>query len=208
MYNYKKYPEIYSIRENEITEELGSDSLKTRRSQTSNMPSISSIQSYRPPLVKQYYSSHLKTWIPWSLHPDQVSRSEDTGQSVEDTGHAVGEVRDSSGPEMDIRPHIWDPVLKQFLLCDSGSQVSAFPPDPGDLPVRNQFLKAANGSRMACYGYKEISVKIGRKPYKFRIIKAQVESPIIGWDFMKLHKLDLRWNDQDHITIYDKHVFL
>ena len=70
--------------------------------------------------------------------------------------------------------------------------VSAFSPDPGDLPVKNQFLKAANGSRMACYGYKDILIKIGRKPYPFKIIKAQVESPIIGWDFMKHHKLDLR----------------
>ena len=94
--------------------------------------------------------------------------------------------------------------MRRFLLCDSGSMVSAFPPDPGDLPVKNQFLKAANGSRMACYGYKDISVKIGRKPYKFKIIKAQVESPIIGWDFMKLHKLDLRWNDEGEITIFDK----
>ena len=86
----------------------------------------------------------------------------------------------------------------------SWSMVSIFPPDPGDIPVKNQFLKAANGSRMACYGYKDILIKIGRKPYPFKIIKAQVESPIIGWDFMKHHKLDLIWNDSDQITIYDK----
>lgn len=51
---------------------------------------------------------------------------------------------------------------------------------------------------------KDISIKIGWKPYPFKIIKALVESPIIGWDFMKHHKLDLRWNDSDQITIYDK----
>ena len=94
------------------------------------------------------------------------------GDSVKDIGESVDEVKDTSNPEMDIRPHIFDPVLKQFLLCDSGSMVSAFPPDPGDLPVRNQFLKAANGSRMACFGYKDISIKIGWKPYPSKINKA------------------------------------
>ena len=196
MYNHKKYPEIHEIRDNEIKEELETDSFQARWSQDS-VAQVSSIQPYRPPLVKQFYSSHLRTWIPWSLHPSQVSPDENTGESVD-------EVRDSEEKHMDIRPHIFDPVLKQFILCDSGSMVSAFPPDPGDLPVKNQFLKAANGSRMACYGYKDISIKIGRKPYKFKIIKSQVESPIIGWDFMKCHKLDLRWNDDDQITIYDK----
>ena len=138
------------------------------------------------------------------ITPSQRNHGEDIGDSVKDIGESVDEAMDASNPEMDIRPHIFDPVLKQFLLCDSGSMVRAFPPDPGDLPVRNQFLKAANGYRMACYGYKDISIKIGWKPYPSKIIKAQVESPIIGWDFMKHHKLDLRWNDSDQITIYDK----
>ena len=88
------------------------------------------------------------------ITPSQRNHGEDIGDSVKDIGESVDEAMDASNPEMDIRPHIFDPVLKQFLLCDSGSMVRAFPPDPGDLPVRNQFLKAVNGSRMACYGYK------------------------------------------------------
>ena len=35
---------------------------------------------------------------------------------------------------MDIRPHVYDAVLKEYILIDSGGQVSAFPPEPGDLP--------------------------------------------------------------------------
>ena len=31
-----------------------------------------------------------------------------------------------------------------------------------------------------------------------------MESPIVGWDFMSEHKLDLRWNKDDKITIYDR----
>ena len=75
---------------------------------------------------------------------------------------------------------------------------------PKILACPSHYLKAANGTRMSCFGYKQIDIKIGRKNYPFRIIKSQVESPILGWDFMKIHKLDLRWNDDDQITIYDK----
>ena len=122
-----------------------------------------------------------------SLHPSKISENEDSNEA------SIAKVDgDHHDKNVDIRPHIWDPVLKQFLLCDSGSQVSAFPPDPGDQPVPGQCLKAANGSRMSCFGYKDITLKIGRKQYDFKIIKAQVESPIIGWDFMDRHKLDLK----------------
>ena len=34
---------------------------------------------------------------------------------------------------VDLRPHLADP--SGLLLVDSGSQVSAWPPDPGDVPV-------------------------------------------------------------------------
>ena len=33
---------------------------------------------------------------------------------------------------VDFRPHLYDPGLKELLLCDSGSQITAVPPDPGD----------------------------------------------------------------------------
>ena len=52
-------------------------------------------------------------------------------------------------------------VLAATVLCDSGSQVSAFPPEPGDVPMPDLFLKAANGSRMSCFGHKVMSVRIG-----------------------------------------------
>ena len=42
--------------------------------------------------------------------------------------HKPGEVG------MDLRPHVYDAVLKQYILIDSGGQVSAFPPEPGDAP--------------------------------------------------------------------------
>ena len=80
----------------------------------------------------------------------------------------VSDTRDDVEQNVDIRPHIFDPVMKKHLLVDGGSMVSAFPPDPGDQPVKNHFLKAANGTRMACFGYKNIDVKIGRKNFNYQ----------------------------------------
>ena len=90
------------------------------------------------------------------------------------------------------------------ILCDSGSQVSAFPPEPGDQPIKNRFLKAANGTKIKCYGTKEVVIKLNRKQIKYNVIKADVESPILGWEFIRQKKLDFRWNDFGDITLYDK----
>ena len=78
---------------------------------------------------------------------------------------------------VDLRPHVYDPKLGKFLLVDSGSQCTAFPPDPGDKPVPGSFLRAVNGSRIKCYGEKQIEIKIGRKTYRYTAIKADVNSP-------------------------------
>ena len=42
---------------------------------------------------------------------------------------AVNHERGRQG--VDFRPHLYDPGFKKLLLCDSGSQITAVPPDPG-----------------------------------------------------------------------------
>ena len=70
---------------------------------------------------------------------------------------------------VDLRPHIFDAVSKQHILLDSGSQVSAYPPEPGD-QESGTFLKAVNGSKIKCFGTKQITIKIGRKEYHPKVI--------------------------------------
>ena len=70
-----------------------------------------------------------------------------------------GIVAAAESSSSDLRPHYWDPVLKMDLLCDSGSQVTAFPPDPGDREDKNVILRAVNGTKIKTYGYKEVSSK-------------------------------------------------
>ena len=162
-------PKIHSIRENDIEDESEIFSFQAGRShaQVSSITKQSEPANFcRPPLVKQYFNSNLKCWVDISLHPDLFKPEIVPEVSSMDQGQ---------DDKFDIRPHILDPVMGH-LLCDSGSMVSAFPPEPGDKPLAGHYLKAANGSKMRCFGYKKIEIKINRKTYPFKIIKAEVES--------------------------------
>ena len=47
-------------------------------------------------------------------------------------------------------------------------------------------------------------VKIGRKEYWFNAYIADVEKPILGWDFIRSHKLDIVWNSFGDNVIFDR----
>ena len=105
---------------------------------------------------------------------------------------------------VDLRPHVYDGVLKKWCLLDTGSQCTAWPPDPGDKVQPEIKLKAVNGSNIDCYGFKDIVIRLGRKEYRFKAIKANVSSPVLGWDFVRHYKLDFVWNEFGDITIQDR----
>ena len=71
---------------------------------------------------------------------------------------------------------------------DSGSSVSAWPPDPGDQVDHSAQLKAINGSRLKCHGFKTVDIKIGRKTYQHQVVKADLTSSLIGWDLVRKYK--------------------
>ena len=56
---------------------------------------------------------------------------------------------------VDFRPHLWDDATKSFSLVDTGSQVTAWPAEPGDQVVPSMRLKAVNGSKIDGYGHKD-----------------------------------------------------
>ena len=103
-----------------------------------------------------------------------------------------------------MRPHIFDGVTQKRLLLDSGSSVTAYPADPGDRVVPEMKLKAVNGSVLNCYGYKNVNIQINRKTYEMRAIKTDVQSPIIGWDFTKKHRLSTDWTEWGDAILIDK----
>ena len=50
----------------------------------------------------------------------------------------------------------------------------------------------------------EVQIKFGRNPFKFKAIKADVATTIIGWDFSRHHKLIFIWNKLGDILITDR----
>ena len=155
-YNNKTYmPKIHSIRENHLEEESENSFTNGWSQSVSSITKVQSedpVQECRPPLVRQYFNTKLKTWLPISLSSSML-------QTAEADSPEVGAVGQSDDDSVDFRPHFFDPVLKEYVLCDSGSMVSAWPPDPGDQKTPGHYLKAANGSRMACFGYKKVNLK-------------------------------------------------
>ena len=95
--------------------------------------------------------------------------------------------------EGDIRPKIYDKTSKEWTLLDSGSVVSCIPKKPGDQMDTQFKLRSVNGGSIATFGTEEIVIKLGRKPYKIQAIKADIPQRILGWDFFKLHKLNIEW---------------
>ena len=81
-----------------------------------------------------------------------------------DTLAAFQALRHNPGDQgVDYRPHIWDNKTKSWTLLDSGSMISCVPPDPGDQPVQNKFLRAVNGSKIKYFGEKHMEYKGGGK---------------------------------------------
>ena len=97
--------------------------------------------------------------------------------------------------ELDIRPYLFDSNSKQHILWDSGSQVTAWPPGPGDKVDPKLTLRAVNGSKLKCYGYTDVKIRVNRKTYDIKAIKTDVQSPVLGFNFTKRHRLDTRWTE-------------
>ena len=51
---------------------------------------------------------------------------------------------------------------------------------------------------------KQITIKIGRNEYHHEVIKADIKSPVLGWDFIRRNRFDFIWTDFGDITINDK----
>ena len=215
MYNEDAYPKIHSLTSNEVELET-CDSFQNGRSHIQESwvnaitAELSSIAAFDPrprhpqavlqSLPEKKFFNHDRKWakIEEFREPEFPVLS-DSIMSC----HASAAEWDPGQAGVDLRPHVFDAAASQFVLLDSGSQVSAYPPEPGD-QESGTFLKAVNGSRIKCFGFKQITIKIGRKEYHHKVIKANVSSPVLGWDFIRQNKLDFVWNEFGDITIRDK----
>ena len=87
--------------------------------------------------------------------------------------------------------YYFDRTSRTNYLVDSGSRVSVIPAAVGDKPDRNAKFKlvAAGGSGIQTYGTQLVSIRIGNRYLKWTFVKAAVNEPIIGIDFIRAHRL-------------------
>ncbi|KMQ86423.1 gag-pol polyprotein [Lasius niger] len=85
-----------------------------------------------------------------------------------------------------------DHTSKQKYLIDTGSDVSVYPHAmmQGRQQAESYELYAANGSKIATYGYITLKPNFGlRRDFPWRFIIADVTQPIIGSDFLSQYHL-------------------
>ena len=71
---------------------------------------------------------------------------------------------------LDTRPKVFDNVSKQWVLLDSGSVVSCYPAGPDDIADPTFKLKSVNGGTIDTFGYKIMTLRLGRKTYTIQAL--------------------------------------
>ena len=105
---------------------------------------------------------------------------------------------------LDCRPKVYDGISKTWKLCDTGSMVSVIKRSSEDKIDKTKILQAVNGSTIKCYGQKVVSVRLGRKTYDIVATIADVDTDILGWDFMVKHRLNIEWGPFGDLVLHDR----
>ena len=81
---------------------------------------------------------------------------------------------------------VFDPTSRKSYLVDTGSMVSVLPPQANSSPLPGRSLSAANGTSIAIYGEKSVSLDLSlRRTFRWIFVVAQVKQPILGSDFLE-----------------------
>ena len=78
------------------------------------------------------------------------------------------------------------------FLVDTGADICVFPRrlTPGRLRKSDYVLSAANGTPIATYGTRTMTLNLGlRRDFCWRFLVADVSKPILGADFLSHHNL-------------------
>ncbi len=93
----------------------------------------------------------------------------------------------------DKRPHTWDKTSGAWCLVDSGAQLSIWPKElcPDAKKDKEPRLKAVNGTPITTYGMSIRTLRLGRMTIKHPVIVADVQKPILGFDFLQDNEVSL-----------------
>ena len=91
--------------------------------------------------------------------------------------------------------HIKDPLTHHRFLVDTGAEVSVLPATSADRrhpPLPDRSLSAVNGSSIATYGTRSLTVSLGlRRRFCWIFVVADVQQAILGADFLHFHRLNV-----------------
>ena len=95
----------------------------------------------------------------------------------------------------DVRPFVKDQGSAQWCLVDTGAAATIIPRKPEDELLADSalVLKAVNGTTVQTYGRKQMTFVLNGAQFKFHAIVADLPYPIIGFDLLTHHKLDIVW---------------
>ena len=110
--------------------------------------------------------------------------------------------------------HVTDTKRGEKWLVDGGALLSILPPTPQQRlrGPNNVKLKAANGSDIPCYGSCDRTITIGNQSFDFTFVIADVQTRILGADFLAKnylapnHRDALLLNLQDYSTLPAEHA--
>ena len=91
----------------------------------------------------------------------------------------------------------------EWVLVDTGAQTSVLKPLPEDVIDPSLKLETVDGSEMSCYGKKKFSIRLGRKEFHIDAMVSKTTDTILGMDFLKKYKIELRWNEFGDMFLYD-----
>ena len=86
----------------------------------------------------------------------------------------------------DVRPRVKDLNSGQFLLVDTGAQISVWPKSlcPEAKLDESKGLQAVNGSKMPTYGTKTVKIRLNKRVFQHEFVISNVQKPILGWNFI------------------------
>ena len=104
-------------------------------------------------------------------------------------------------PKFDVRPHVHDKISGMSLLVDTGASASIWPKSKSTRLHSTPPLKAVNGTTIATFGQISKAIHVQNSVYRHTFILADVQTPILGWDFLTTFKLDLKWQGNNCVLI-------
>ena len=97
---------------------------------------------------------------------------------------------------MDFKFEIKIKISKNWILVDSGAACSVFPRKfyPNATIDPSKSLKAINNSNISTFGTQRVKLKLGGHVFWHDVVIADVDGPVLGWDFIVHYKLDWCWS--------------